>query len=228
MKKLYLVIPVLIVAIMFLGCFGGTKSPETDAPEQPETVAQDTESMEVTGSIQVESNTKPVKETDLQEIERDLTLPLDGSSRDLYFSSGAGGWRTCIIVHENGYFTGEYYDGEMGDMTDEYPNGTAYTCKFSGQFENIKKVNDYTYSMTLLYIDIESTPEEWIEDGIRYIASSPYGIDTGEEFMFYLPDAPLSKLPIDDMRMWNYYNEGTDTLDAYAIRNIETGYFFFG
>ena len=228
MKKLYLIIPVLVVAIMFLGCFGGTKSPETDAPEQPETVAQSTESTAVTGSIQVENNSKPVEATELKEVERNLYLPLDGSSRDFYFSSGAGGWRTCIIVHEDGSFTGDYYDGDMGDMSDEYPGGTAYTCKFSGQFENIKKVNDYTYSMTLSYIDTESTPDEWIEDGIRYISSGPYGIDTGEEFMFYLPDAPLSELPIDDMRMWNYYNEGTHTLDSYAIRNMETEQVFFG
>lgn len=222
MKKLHLIIPVIIVSVMLLGCFDGKKEAEDDSTTQAQTTA------EATGSIQVENNSKPVEATELKEVARNQTLPLAGGSRDLYFSSGAGGWRTCIIVHEDGSFTGDYYDGDMGDMSDEYPGGTAYTCKFSGQFENIKKVNDYTYSMTLSYIDTESTPDEWIEDGIRYISSSPYGIDTGEEFMFYLPDAPLSELPIDDMRMWNYYNEDTDTLDAYAIRNMETEQFFFG
>lgn len=84
----------------------------------------------------------------------------------------------------------------MGDIGAENPNGSAYVCDFSGKFENIEKANDYSYKMTLADITTEKAiGEEWIEDGIRYIASEPYGLEKGTDFIFYLPDTPIDSLP---------------------------------
>ena len=69
------------------------------------------------------------------------------------------------LIHEtahaklHGSFEGSYYDADMGDRGENYPNGTVYLCNFSGKFTDITQVNDYTYSMTLengeLYVTAE-------------------------------------------------------------------------
>lgn len=222
MKKIHLIIPVLIVSIMFLGCLGGNKkAEEVLTTTQPETTT------ESTGSIEV-IDKDPVENTQLSEVEWDLNLPIPQDSMEFTFSSGAGGWGTVMTLKDDGSFTGEYHDSEMGDMSEEYPNGTVYVCNFSGKFENIKKVNEYTYKMTLSYIDSEETyGEEWIEDGTRYIGSNPYGLESGKDFYFYLPETPVHELS-EGFMTWspNYYS--SYTLDYYGIWNVENDYGFFG
>lgn len=66
------------------------------------------------------------------------------------FSSGAGGWATEITLNDDGNFNGQYYDFEMGDRGDEYPNGTVYISNFSGKFTIPKQIDEYTYSMRLV------------------------------------------------------------------------------
>lgn len=84
---------------------------------------------------------------------------------------------TTLTLSQDGSFTGAFSDSEMGERDEnEYPNGTVYVCNFSGQFKDIKKVNDYTYSMTLDSVKV-AEDEEKIEDGIRYKAGEPSGMD---------------------------------------------------
>ncbi len=112
------------------------------------------------------------------------------------FASGAGGWSTELMINDDGSFTGDYHDSDMGDMGDDYPNGTVYTCEFSGQFGDVKKVNDTTYSMHLQEISVENeVGKEWIEDGVRYVASEPYGLDNADEIQVYLEGTPTADLP---------------------------------
>ncbi len=71
----------------------------------------------------------------------------------------------------------------------EYPRGTSYICKFSGQFGGITRISDCAYSMQLEELAYETeTDKTWIEDGIRYIGAEALGIAGGEEFILYLPD----------------------------------------
>ena len=146
---------------------------------------------------------------------------------DLVFSSGAGGWSTTLTLSEDGSFTGAFSDSEMGERDEnEYPNGTVYVCNFSGQFKDIKKVNDYTYSMTLDSVKV-AEDEEKIEDGIRYKAGAPSGMDSGKEIYFYTPDAPVSELPEAFLSWWQESADGSATLDCYAIYNksADSGFF---
>ena len=62
---------------------------------------------------------------------------------ELTFSSGAGAWRTSLILNADGTFVGEYSDSDMGDIGDAYPNGTFYFCSFSGQFEVLTATDAY-------------------------------------------------------------------------------------
>ena len=115
---------------------------------------------------------------------------------EFYFASGAGGWRTFLNIEEDGSFSGEYSDSDMGSTGEGYPNGTYYYCKFNGKFTEAVKVNDYTYSMKIEEISCVNEPEtSEIIDGILYYYATPYGMEGAEEVLIYLPGAPISELP---------------------------------
>lgn len=156
----------------------------------------------------------------------------DAFPMEFTFASGAGGWGTVLTLNPDGTFAGFFHDSDMGDTGDGYPNGTVYVCVFEGRFENIAQADEYTYTMTLGEMQTEAVPGDvWIEDGIRYIASDPYGISEGYAFTLYLPDTPLDTLSEDFLMWWPYrYSQSTDqhkTLSCYGILNIDTGYGFF-
>ena len=116
--------------------------------------------------------------------------------QEFLFSSGAGGWGTVMTVYMDGSFTGNFHDSEMGDMGDDYPNGTVYYCDFRGSFGGLTKVDDYTYKTTLKNLVYDKTPEtEEIKDGIRYCYSTAYGLEATEDLYFYLPGKPLDEIP---------------------------------
>lgn len=151
---------------------------------------------------------------------------------DFVFSSGAGGWSTTLTLQSDGSFTGEYHDSEMGDSGEEYPNGSFYICKFSGQFTSIKQLDKNTFSMQATYAPLAGSPETpWIEDGVRYIPADPYGLTDGKEFIFYTPDKPLDALDEEFLSWWplRYSEESAmmTTLSCYGIYNTATGDGFF-
>jgi len=165
-------------------------------------------------------------------------LPLSGDGVEFAFLSGAGAWRTVISLNRDGTFTGWFLDSNMGEIGEGYPHGSAYTCTFSGRFENIEKVNAYSYKMTLTDLKTEkAVGEEWIEDEIRYIASDPYGLNDPDseqactEFIFFLPDTPIDQVPEAFLSWWPYrYSQESDaktTLSCYGILNVTTEFGFF-
>ena len=174
------------------------------------------------------ASTEAGMEAQTAELQEEAVSALPGTYPiDMIFSSGAGGWSTTLTLSQDGSFTGAFSDSEMGERDEnEYPNGTVYVCNFSGQFKDIKKVNDYTYSMTLDSVKV-AEDEEKIEDGIRYKAGEPSGMDSGTEIYFYTPDAPVSELPEAFLSWWQESADGSATLDCYAIYNksADSGFF---
>ena len=149
---------------------------------------------------------------------------------EFMFSSGAGAWATRLAIKEDGSFSGEYMDSDMGDNTQEYPGGTAYQCTFSGQFTQPAKVNDYTWTMRIERIEYaHEVGTEEIKDGIRYIYRDPYGLENAEDILIYLPGAPLSELPEEFISWVGYYAyddpENTE-LSFYALYNETMQYGF--
>lgn len=112
-----------------------------------------------------------------------------------YFSSGAGGWGTEVTLNEDGTFTGDFHDSDMGDFGEGYPGGTVYTCKFTGNFSELTKVDDFTYTATIEALDYDKDVNtEEIIDEIRYVKAEPYGFDNADVFEFYLPGKPIKEL----------------------------------
>lgn len=150
---------------------------------------------------------------------------------EYFFSSGAGAWGTELELDDDGEFDGEYHDSEMGEFADNYPDGTVYFCDFEGRFEVARKLNDYSYSLSIANIRTENpVGTEEIRDKIRYVFSDPHGLD-GEEFILYTPETPVSELS-EECLGWYMLRGGLDeagTLGTWCIYNVknETAFYMY-
>lgn len=159
-------------------------------------------------------------------------LPLDTDSIELVFSSGVGNWGTVMVLNRDGSFTGEFFDMNMGDAGEEYPYGTMWCCTFSGEFANFVQINEHTWSLKLAWLELDREDgETWIENGIKYIATTPYGLEDSGEFWLLMPTAPAESLPEDAVTWWPYFfyakEDRPDTINCYALMNMESYYTFF-
>lgn len=189
---------------------GSTGQTETAAPE--ETAAAE--------SVPETTETEPVT-AETPAVEEEVALP----PLELSFSSGAFGWGTVLSLNSDGSFTGGFHDSDMGSIGDDYPNGTYYTCQFTGRFEDIHYVDAFTVSLTLTELTTFRTEgESWIEDGVLYIASYPYGLEDCTEFLLYLPGTPVEGLS-EEFRSWLFLGDA-QALEGYALRNTEKDYGF--
>ncbi len=152
--------------------------------------------------------------------EADTALLPDALPREFVFASGAGAWSTDLTLNRDGTFMGVYHDA---DTT------TVYICTFSGRFGDFRQVDDHTWAMTLESTDIQETPApEWDDGEIHYIASEPYGIEGGTEFLLYAPETPTAGLSEEFLSWWPSWNvEGNGTLGCWGLSNVEMGYGFF-
>lgn len=155
---------------------------------------------------------------------------------DFMFCSGAGGWSSQLYLEPDGTFKGDYHDSDMGDEGEDYPYGTIYICSFSGAFGDVRRVDEYTYSMRLKKLEIEPTPaKEWIDDGIRYVSSIPYGLENADEVLVYLPGAQVQSLPdgficwVGMPLAWDW-DEAPAVLPFYGLYNVadEEGWYSYG
>ncbi len=196
-----------------------------ETTEEPmETIQEPTEEATETTRETTDEPTETEAAAEVFWQEEHLVYPLTFA-----FSSGAGAWRTELYLNEDGSFTGEFRDGEMGDRADAYPNGTVLICKFSGKFAPAQRLDMYTYSTKLVELTTEDTEgEEWIEDGVRYVASYPYGLEGGEDFLFYLPNTPITMLSEEQLYWWpGRHYEDYDTLHGYGLINTSDNCGFF-
>lgn len=174
------------------------------------------------------------------------TLPFE-EPLEMMFCSGAGAWRTMLTLYPDGTFRGEYTDSDMGSTGEGYPHGSKDVCQFHGCFGDFRQVSDASFSMVLKELEIDTeypVGEEWIEDGVRYISSEPYGLDgedwkaskPGAAFLFYTPEVtgyePGTEL-YGAVYFCNWrqnrreFQSAEDTLGCYGLHNLETGYGFF-
>ncbi len=149
------------------------------------------------------------------------------------FSSGAGGWGTEMTLERDGAFSGRYHDSEMGETGEEYPNGSVYIATFNGRFTDIRRLPDGTYTMKLGEVTTMDAPgDEWIQDGVRFIASDAYGLDTWEtgDFVLYPPETEVSALDEEFYSWWpGRFNLDSVpfTLGCWGLRNMDSGFGFF-
>ena len=179
MKKLWILACVLLV-LSLAACGKVPGDVTTDAS----TDADDTSaSAETDASVSTDAPTaEGLSYADLS----DLTFT---------FSSGVGGWQTIMYMQADGSFTGEYFDSDMGVTGEGYPNGTVYVSTFSGQFAPLSRVDDLTYTTKVESISyVQPADTEEIQDGVRYVYTTAYGLDDAQTLYFYLPGTETAKL----------------------------------
>ena len=136
------------------------------------------------------------------------------------FSSGVGGWSTEMRILPDGMFSGEYHDSEMGESTDAYPHGTVYGCSFMGKMTVAGKVSDGVWKIRVEELTTDGTVnEEYIDDGIRYVVTAPYGVSAGDEMLLYQPGTPMDALT-EDMQFWvraHDLENTSDTLETWFL-----------
>lgn len=142
------------------------------------------------------------------------------------FCGGAGAWSTEVRISPDGTFSGFYYDLDMGDSSNDYPDGTQYECSFNGRFSDLKKTGEYEYSMKCESLTQEGYVNEVKigEDGLRHITSEPYGFDHADEFILYLPGKRIDELPFEYTNWVGIYvgseSDGMHVLSFYGLYNV--------
>ena len=212
-NKYKLLLVVVCCTLALVGCQSDNKT--TDANIENNQIID-----EITAEKDSNSEINPAE----SKIEESTLLFSELLKYKFVFSNGVGAWQTMLNINEDGTFKGEYSDSDMGVTGEDYPDGTIYSSTFEGKFTTPKKINDYTYSISIEYINIEKeVGSEEIIDGIKYIYSEPYGLDAAKEIYIYTPQAPLKELPEGFLSWVNMaLNDGDEYLKFYGLYNIET------
>lgn len=226
MKKLIMIAILVFTTVFFAGCKNSAEKPteETTKATEPVTTQPETTSAQVftdVPSTEEPTTEEPSTEEPTTEEPDDTSEIFGELSNKFIFSSGAGAWATVLNINPDGSFDGNFHDSNMGETGEGYPGGTIYYCDFTGQFGDVEKVNDYTYSMKMLSIEYKNDPDtEEIKEQRKFIYATAYGLDEAEELYIYIPDAPISELP-EKFLMWAHKPGSTDsTLGSYGIYNL--------
>ncbi|MCI8658675.1 MAG: DUF1311 domain-containing protein [Lachnospiraceae bacterium] len=156
----------------------------------------------------------------------------DLNNVEFIFSSGAGGWQTSLTIGENGSFSGLFFDGNLGDTGEGYPNGSVLWSEFGGSFTQPVQEDAYTYSVQLAELEYKDLiGKEEILDEMRYCYMDAYGLSDARTILIHLPGTSLEEIP-EEVRSWiGYYDlsQLTDTkLPFFVLENEQHGYAFRG
>ena len=226
---------VLLMVVMVLSLSGCGKKNDVengtvDGTEQTDT-ATDTDAAENTADTPDDADKAASENSDSSDPEAPSFAALQYV--DFTFSSGAGAWATQLNIRQDGSFSGEYWDMDMGSSGEGYPNGTQYGNTFTGKFTDLQKVNAYTWAMKLDEINYTyEIGEEEILDQILYSYTEAYGLDGADEVDIYLLGAPVSELP-EEFLQWacsNYdrLEAEENGLPCYGLYNVEGAEGFSG
>lgn len=156
----------------------------------------------------------------------------DLSKVEFIFCSGAGGWQTSLTIKEDGSFSGLFFDGNLGDIGEGYPNGSVLWSEFDGSFTQPVQTDAYTYSMQIAELEYqEPIGKEEIREEIRYCYADAYGLSDTRTVRIHLPGTPLEEIPEEARRWVGYYDLSQltgETLPFYVLENEEHQYSFRG
>ena len=218
---------IIMIAVVILSCFllNGCGSVSNDKAKVTPALTP----TQIQNSMETETPNPTVSEVTV--IPKEVRLPIDSDLR-FVFSSGAGGWRTLVILHPDGTFEGNYYDSNFGERGEGY-DGSCNVCDFSGEFGDVQKVSENVYSMKIVSISQvqptgkEEIVEETTSSGtyqLRYVYSDPYGMGSnGCRFELYIPGTPVSDLP-EGYTSWVIQNASLRDniqLPFYGLYNVD-------
>lgn len=221
-KKMLLMMSTVIMGVTIVGCQATSStdalSVENETLEftQEEEQALREENKAEPTKIEEKQNKSTIAKTD--ELKNTELTFADLSKHKFEFSSGAGAWMEEFTIEKDGYFQGNYHDSDMGSIGEGYDNGTVYVSSYSGHFNELTKINDYTYKMKLADISYDNTTEmEEISDNTRYIYTESYCLGGNDTFTVYLPGTPLEQLSEEVIRWIAMCNQSQTELTMMVI-----------
>lgn len=186
-----------IIAFVLAGCMilsaAGCRGKGEESPLLPQEQTEDTTAAETAAEAEPE-----------EEEPEEISVFEELKGLQFTFSSGAGGWATELYIHTDGTFSGEYFDSEMGDTGEGYPEGSLYQSAFTGIFTKPVKVNEFTYCMKIQEISYGKEPgTEEIKENVRNCYTEANGLNAAraEDILLYRPGAPLAELP-EEYKYW--------------------------
>ncbi len=151
-----------------------------------------------------------------------------------YFGSGAGGWKTILTISNDGSFTGNYHDWDA--MGPDGIMGYQVECNFSGQFGNVEKIADHTYTMEVISLQIEGTEgERYLDEwGTTHETTlTPYGFNDASLIYVYTPGTEIAAMPEKFVNWYGpngwpeLYDTENEIITQFALYNYYGGYGFF-
>lgn len=120
-------------------------------------------------------------------------------TKPFYIPNLIGGWGTSMRISKDGNIIGKFRDTNWWLTGQNHPKGQISISDFTGKFNNLVKVNDYEYKMTLTDLDYSKVGVTKFINGVRIDTTAPRGIadekSPGKEFILYLPGRPVKDLP---------------------------------
>ena len=120
-------------------------------------------------------------------------------TKPFYIPNLIGGWGTSMRISKDGNIIGKFRDTNWWLTGPNHPKGQISISDFTGKFNNLVKVNDYEYKMTLTDLDYSKVGVTKFINGVRIDTTAPRGIadekSPGKEFILYLPGRPVKDLP---------------------------------
>lgn len=223
------VIVILVIVIAVLGIMILMKNGKSDeAGDSTQNVTEVTTDASTEVADKEDASTETASEKGAEQTGENIFEKIPYA----YNFNNGGGAISDIELSADGTFTGrsEYYDY---DSSGPGYNFTCYQCDFSGKFSTPKKVDDYTYSMKVEYVDTEGTlNDEVIRDNTKYIITTPFGFEDGdgEEYMLYLPGAKMSELPesfAERSIMQSLVSSNGEYLDCYGLYEVNGGVSYY-
>ncbi len=216
MQRRISIILIIVALVLVAGC--GVYYLVKNSDSKDEITENTTKNTDV-GTVSKDSNNA---ETNKSNTADDSTITFADLAQYGYsFYSGVGGWSDDFYIEKDGSFHGDYHDSDMGDSGDDYPDGTRYYCQYEGHFENIQKVDEFTYKMHMKDINIINNDGEYIADGVKYIPVTPYALNNADEIEIYMPGKPVSEID-DEIKTWIFVGsqEQQDRLENLALVNV--------
>lgn len=216
----------LILTTLFTLTACGFNNESSENEEQEEATSELNEnikedSIKEDGEKTEQSSEESAKEEAISAAENsDFQWLLDElNGKSFIFSSGAGAWRTIFTFTENGEFFGKYSDANGPEIS---------VSEFEGQFDIIEEVDEVTYLLELVHIEVtsETGTEEADGDMTIIYVEEPHGFQSGSDiFELYLPYKQKSEVT-EDYLGWAYgqANNDYDFLNSFGLYNRAHGF----
>lgn len=189
---------------------------EVENNQQEETIEDAEEESEQSNDGSEETNNEEASNAETKEFQWLLN---ELNEKSFIFSSGAGAWRTIFTFTENGEFFGKYSDANGPEIS---------VSEFEGQFDIIEEVDEVTYLLELVHIEVtsETGTEEADGDMTIIYVEEPHGFQSGSDiFELYLPYKQKNEVT-EDYLGWAYgqRNNEYEFLNSFGLYNRAHGF----